>query len=183
MRWKVLHWPISQSAVQRSRNKQATARMTSLLIVILTTRVACITRFDQWDIFNDVTFQNIPRNSPDVVAEILCVAGSLGRRMCDRCATRYLLFVLVEKYVWQVWGYWAQRLTLFKPFQCGGYFRPKHKNANIFEKTSKSCHVGIHWIALTGYSQMSTHMPGFQWFFRMFALSCISQISHQQHKG
>ena len=82
--WKVLHWPISQSAVQRSRNKQATARMTSLLIVILTTRVACITRFDQWDIFNDVTFQNIPRNSPDVVAEILCVAGSLGRRM-EKC--------------------------------------------------------------------------------------------------
>ena len=81
MRWKVLHWPISQSAVQRSRNKQATARMTSLLIVVLTTRVACITRFDQWDIFNDVTFQNIPRISPDVVAEILCVAGSLGRRM------------------------------------------------------------------------------------------------------
>ena len=37
--------------------------------------------FDQWDMFNDVTFQNIPRNSPDVVAEILCVAGSLGRRM------------------------------------------------------------------------------------------------------
>ena len=55
--------------------------MTSLLIVILTTRVACITRFDQWDIFNDFTFQNIPRNSSDVVAEILCVAGSLGRRM------------------------------------------------------------------------------------------------------
>ena len=81
MRWKVLHWPISQSAVQRSRNKQATARMTSLLIVVLTTRVACITRFDQWDIFNDVTFQNIPQISPDVVAEILCVAGSLGRRM------------------------------------------------------------------------------------------------------
>ena len=31
--------------------------------------------------------------------------------------------------------------------------------------TSKPCHVGIHWIALAEYSQMSTHTPGFQWFF------------------
>ena len=34
------------------------------------------------------------------------------------------------------------------------------KDANIF----KPCHVGIHWIALTEYSQMSTHLPGFQSF-------------------
>ena len=31
-----------------------------------------------------------------------------------------------------------------------------------------SC-VGIHWIALAEYSQMSTHVPGFQSFFRVFA--------------
>ena len=30
-----------------------------------------------------------------------------------------------------------------------------------FRKPSKPCHVGIHWIALTEYSQMSTHVPGF----------------------
>ena len=29
----------------------------------------------------------------------------------------------------------------------------------------KPCHVGIHWIALAEYSQMSTYMPGFQSFF------------------
>ena len=28
-------------------------------------------------------------------------------------------------------------------------------------KLSKPYHVGIHWKALTEYSQMSTHMPGF----------------------
>ena len=33
-------------------------------------------------------------------------------------------------------------------------------------KASKPCHVGIHWIALHEYSQMSTHLPGFQSFFR-----------------
>ena len=30
-----------------------------------------------------------------------------------------------------------------------------------FRKLSKPCHVGIHWIALAEYSQMSTHTPGF----------------------
>ena len=29
-------------------------------------------------------------------------------------------------------------------------------------KPSKPGHVGIHWKALTEYSQMSTHVPGFQ---------------------
>ena len=47
----------------------------SLLIVNMTT---CITPFDQWDIFNDVTHQNIPRNRTGVMAEILYVAGSMG---------------------------------------------------------------------------------------------------------
>ena len=48
---------------------------TSLLIVNMTT---CITPFDQWDTFNDVTHQIIPRNRTGVVAEILCVAESTG---------------------------------------------------------------------------------------------------------
>ena len=34
-------------------------------------------------------------------------------------------------------------------------------------------------IALTDYSQMSTHVPGFQSFFRYFASLCIGQISNQ----
>ena len=33
-------------------------------------------------------------------------------------------------------------------------------------KPPKPCHVGIHWIALTEHSQMSTHMAGFQSVFR-----------------
>ena len=37
----------------------------------------CITPFDQWDTFNDVTHQNNPGNRTGVVAEILCVAGSI----------------------------------------------------------------------------------------------------------
>ena len=36
----------------------------------------------------------------------------------------------------------------------------------FFFKPSKPCHIGIRWIALDEYSQMSTHMPGFQSFFR-----------------
>ena len=30
-----------------------------------------------------------------------------------------------------------------------------------FGKPSKPCHAGTHWIALTEYFHMSTHMPGF----------------------
>ena len=41
----------------------------------------------------------------------------------------------------------------------------KAQERKYFRKTSKLCHVGIHWIALTEHSQMSTHMPGFQSFF------------------
>ena len=52
-------------------------KMTLMLIVILPTCVACITRFDQWDTFNDVTHQYIPRNRTGVVAEILWVAVSM----------------------------------------------------------------------------------------------------------
>ena len=49
----------------------------------------------------------------------------------------------------------------------------------VFWKPSKPCH----WIALADYPQMSTHLPGFQSFFRFIASICIGQISHQQHKG
>ena len=50
-------------------------------------------------------------------------------------------------------------------------------------KSSKASHVGIHWKALPEYSQMSTHLPGFQSFYSDFALFYIGQISHQQRKG
>ena len=52
-----------------------------------------------------------------------------------------------------------------------------HKDANI----SKPCHVGIHWIVLAEYSQISTHMPGSQSFLRSFASFSIGRISHPQH--
>ena len=42
---------------------------------------------------------------------------------------------------------------------------PKAQECKNLWKPSRPCHVGIHWIALTEYSQMSTHVPGFRWFF------------------
>ena len=42
----------------------------------------------------------------------------------------------------------------------------RHKD---FREPFKSCHVGLYWIALVEYSQMSTDMPLFQSFFRGFA--------------
>ena len=46
-----------------------------------------------------------------------------------------------------------------------------------FLKPSKPCHVGIHWIALDEYSQMSTHLPGFQSSLRFSGSFCGDQIS------
>ena len=44
----------------------------------------------------------------------------------------------------------------------------KAQESKYLGKLSKPCHVGIHWIALAEYSQMSTHVPGFQPFFKVF---------------
>ena len=46
----------------------------------------------------------------------------------------------------------------------------KAQGCKDFWKTSKPCQVGIHWKALAEYSQMSTHLPGFQSFFRDFCI-------------
>ena len=63
------------------------------------------------------------------------------------------------------------------------YFNPRNQvpKHNDFLKLSRPCHVGIHWIALAEYTQMSTHMPGFQPFSRLIASFCIDQMSNQQH--
>ena len=53
----------------------------------------------------------------------------------------------------------------------------KTQGCKDFRKSSKPCHVGIHWIALIEYCQMSTHVPGFQSFLRIFASFCICQSS------
>ena len=59
----------------------------------------------------------------------------------------------------------------------------KSQEHNDFWKTSKPYQVGIHCKALAEYSQMSTHLLGFQIYFRVFKSFCIGQIRHQQHKG
>ena len=38
----------------------------------------------------------------------------------------------------------------------------KAQECKILEKPLKPCRLGIHWKALVEYSQMSTHLPGFQ---------------------
>ena len=60
---------------------------------------------------------------------------------------------------------------------------PKGQGRNDLRKPSKPCHVGIYWKALTEYSQMSTHMPGFQSFSIFFASICFGQIIKKQSKG
>ena len=78
-----------------------------------------------------------------------------------------------------VWGPSCMTLTL-SMLRILSY---KAQGWKVFWKPSRSCHVGIHWKAFTEYSHMSTHVAGFQSFFRIFASFCIGQIGHQQHKG
>ena len=44
-------------------------------------------------------------------------------------------------------------------------------------KPSKPCCVGIYSIALAEYSQMSTHVPGFQSLFRFFAYFVLDKLT------
>ena len=53
----------------------------------------------------------------------------------------------------------------------------KAQARNDFWKPSKPCHVGIHWKILTEYSQMSAHMPGFQWVFRFFTHFVLAKLA------
>ena len=59
----------------------------------------------------------------------------------------------------------------------------KHKDAKISEKHLNPVMLVFIGSALAEYSQMSTHVLGFQSFFSFFAYFCNGQISHQQHKG
>ena len=55
------------------------------------------------------------------------------------------------------------QLTL--PMLAEAILSSKAQGCKHFWKPSKPCHVGIHWIVLAKYSQMSTHMSGFHSFF------------------
>ena len=41
----------------------------------------------------------------------------------------------------------------------------------------KPCHVGIHWIVLAEFSQMSTHVPGFQSFLRFLHHFVLAKLA------
>ena len=62
------------------------------------------------------------------------------------------------------------------PSNALGYFHPKHTEHKNLSKPSKPHHTGTHLKALAEYFQMSTHLPGFRWFFRVFALFCFGRI-------
>ena len=46
----------------------------------------------------------------------------------------------------------------------------KGQGQKYFEKSSKPCHVGIYWITIAEYSDMSAHLPGFPSFSSFFCI-------------
>ena len=102
-------------------------------------------------------------------------------RYHSRCAFQHNMQELMDalKLCLQGTVCWSYLLTL-PMLRLHSSKAQEHKN---LWKPSKPCHVGIHWKALAEYSQITTHLPGFWWFFRFFASFCIGRISQQQHKG
>ena len=47
------------------------------------------------------------------------------------------------------------------PSDAGATFAQCTKSQNLYEKSSKPCHVGIHWKALAENYHRCTHVPGF----------------------
>ena len=88
----------------------------------------------------------------------------------------------------------CQRVSIADPICCGGrihrtlnihcltlvmlrlFFLSKAQGRKTFSETFKPCHVGIHWIALTGYSLMSTHMPWFEYFFQFLQHFVLAKL-------
>ena len=64
-------------------------------------------------------------------------------------------------------------------FKVKNYVTPNSSNAEVTFVQN----TGMQRQKLSEYSQMSTHVPGFEQFFRFFVSFCIGQISHQQQKG
>ena len=64
-----------------------------------------------------------------------------------------------------------------------GLLSPKAQENILFEKTSIPCHVGIHWKAFAEYSQMSTNLPGFRSFSRIFSSVCIDKSSQHEYNA
>ena len=53
----------------------------------------------------------------------------------------------------------------------------KAQGCKDFWKSPKPCYVGIWWIALSEYSLMSTHVPGFQSFFRVLHNFVLAKLA------
>ena len=53
----------------------------------------------------------------------------------------------------------------------------KAQECKILEKPLKPCRLGIHLRALAEYSQMSTHLPGFQYFFFFLHLFVLAKLA------
>ena len=71
----------------------------------------------------------------------------------------------------------------------GPWFNPSNAEATsvqgckAFCKPPKPCRVGIHWIALSAYFQMSTHVQGFSHFTGLLYHFVMTEIRPQLHKG
>ena len=80
---------------------------------------------------------------------------------------RYLRIHNYEKWLLKPWLHFYLTLPMLR------LHSSKAQKCKYFWKPYKPCHGGIYEKALAEYSQMSTHLPGFQSFFSFFLHHCV----------
>ena len=105
-----------------------------------------------------------------VIFQVFCILFLLAKLATSRIRVKILLRVCCMN----LWHFWqlensSQFMNYFYSIfllnlQMLRLLSSKAQGCKDFWKPSKPCFVGIHWIALAEYSQMSTNMPGIKSF-------------------
>ena len=77
---------------------------------------------------------------------------------------------------WSLHARIAPLQHLINPYNAEATFA-QAQGCKDLQKPPKPCHYGIHWIALSEHSQMSTHLPGFQSFVRFLHHFVLAKLA------
>ena len=73
-----------------------------------------------------------------------------------------VMLMMIIKMIMQTTIHFIMNMTMLLMLSVLSILPSIAQGQRFFFKAFKPCHVGIHWIAHAEYSQISTHVPGFQ---------------------
>ena len=71
----------------------------------------------------------------------------------------------------------SQALLSINPSNAWATFTKSTRMQRLLKNNSKPSFVGIHWIALAEHSQMTTHVPGFQSYFKFLHHFVLAKLA------